>query len=71
MNSRKIQVAALMCGVTLALGGTAYAQEAANSGNQVRQQSQSTVHVSQQLGELTGNCVACHRAYRLATSDTE
>ena len=35
------------------------------------EQFESTLHVSQQLGELTGNCVACHRAYRLATSDTE
>jgi len=29
----------------------------------------STEQVSQQLGELTGNCVACHRAYRLVASD--
>jgi cytochrome c556 len=35
------------------------------------EQFESTEHVSQQLGELTGNCVACHRAYRLATNDTE
>ena len=27
--------------------------------------------VSQQLGELAGNCVACHSTYRLETSDAE
>ena len=32
---------------------------------------ESTSHVSQQLGVLTGNCVACHGAYRLATNDSE
>ena len=31
----------------------------------------STEQVSQQLGELTGNCVACHSTYRLETSNTE
>ena len=30
---------------------------------------ESTEHVFQQLGELTGNCVACHRSYRLATNE--
>ena len=35
------------------------------------EQFESTEHVSQQLGELIGNCVACHRAYRLATNNTE
>ena len=32
---------------------------------------ESTEHVMQQLGELTGNCVACHRAYRLVTNNME
>lgn len=32
---------------------------------------ESTDHVSQQLGELTANCVACHKAYRLALIDQE
>ncbi len=31
------------------------------------EQFESTEHASQQLGALTGNCVACHRAYRLVT----
>ena len=35
------------------------------------EQFESTEHVSQQLGELTGNCVACHRAYRLAANVAE
>jgi redox-regulated HSP33 family molecular chaperone len=35
------------------------------------EQFESTEHVSQQLGELTANCVACHRAYRLTTNDME
>lgn len=35
------------------------------------EQIESTQHVSQQLGELTGNCVACHSAYRLTTNVTE
>jgi hypothetical protein len=33
------------------------------------EQSKSTEHISQQLGELVGNCVACHRAYRLVTNE--
>jgi len=35
------------------------------------EQFESTELVSQQLGELMGNCVACHRAYRLAANDAE
>ena len=34
-------------------------------------QFESTELVSQQVGELMGNCVACHRAYRLTTNDAE
>jgi cytochrome c556 len=29
------------------------------------EQSESTEQLSQQLGELMGNCVACHKTYRL------
>ncbi len=35
------------------------------------EQFESTEQVSQQLGELTGICVACHKAYRLTTSGIE
>ena len=35
------------------------------------EQVESVEQVSQQLGVLTGNCVACHRAYRLATNEME
>ena len=35
------------------------------------EQLESTEHVFQQLGELTGNCVACHRTYRLETNEAE
>jgi hypothetical protein len=35
------------------------------------EQVESMEQVSQQLGVLTGNCVACHRAYRLATNEVE
>ncbi|RLA31967.1 MAG: hypothetical protein DRR15_12460 [Gammaproteobacteria bacterium] len=34
------------------------------------EQFESMTHVSQQLGELMGNCVACHAAYRLTTSES-
>ena len=35
------------------------------------EQIESTEQVYQQLGVLTGNCVACHRAYRLGTNEAE
>ena len=35
------------------------------------EQIESTEHVYQQLGVLTGNCVACHRAYHLSTNEAE
>jgi hypothetical protein len=35
------------------------------------EQIESTEQVFQELGVLTGNCVACHRAYRLSTSESE
>ena len=34
-------------------------------------QFESTEHVYQQLGEITANCVACHRAYRLTVEISE
>ncbi len=37
----------------------------------VAEQSGDTQQVSQQLGELTANCVACHRLYRLGTDATQ
>lgn len=35
------------------------------------QENRSTEQVYQQLGVITGNCVACHRAYRLSTIEAE
>jgi ribosome biogenesis SPOUT family RNA methylase Rps3 len=32
------------------------------------EQQMSPEHISQQLGALMGNCVACHKTYRLATN---
>jgi cytochrome c556 len=35
------------------------------------EQIESTEQVSQQLGVLMGNCVACHRSYRLSSHEVE
>ncbi len=37
----------------------------------VAEQTGDKQQVSQQLGELTANCVACHGAYRLGTITTK